>query len=171
MAQLINTWQRNLNPSCLTPEYKFLMVMLHCLWYVWIICWHLKVKRGKIKIQIYSLSEWKISSYNNHKLTLPQGNSQPPLRGDAFFGFPQFPPFPAAFQHRGRQSLAVCHQANTVVSVHTALFTHVCDLSGPCGHLWPSTRLLLKTICPFALTHILGLAEICEALASLMNCY
>lgn len=108
--------------------------------YVWIVCLHLKIK---IKIQIYSSSEWKLSSSNNPELTVLQGQSQPPLHGDVSSDFPQSPPFPLAFQHRACQLFAICHQAATTVVLHTALSTRVCDLA-PIDVCDPLTGLFLR---------------------------
>lgn len=72
MAQLVNKWQRrNLNSKLSGSRIQ----VLDCytplpFWYVWIICWHLKIKKVKIKTQISSLSEWKVRSSNNPEFTL-----------------------------------------------------------------------------------------------------
>lgn len=103
------------------------------LWYVWIICWHSKIKRGNIKIQIYRLSEWKISGSNNQE---PHSKSQPHLDGDLFFDFPESPPFPHCLP---TWSLTViCHLSSGCLCCflkHSPLIYVTCW--GPCRCLWP----------------------------------
>ena len=131
------------------------------LWYVWIISWHLKIKRDKIKTQISSLLELK------SELILPHGKNLPLFHGNVAFSSPHYSlwPFNTEVHHPlpfviGLTLLFSYRQPSSV------LFTHLCDLLGP------STRLFLKMGCTFALiTHISWYAEVPVELTPLENCY